>query len=171
MTLFNPARVVGLLDRGPAAAVRVAPERCLNRRMKDSKCDLCLACPSEALTAAGTTIQANAAACSGCGLCFSVCPTEAFTVQGPKLADLLRVGAEWRGDALQVVCRKQPAPDRVSTDAAAALRVPCLAWLSQPLAVALVAAGVTRALPRRHTLRFLRDRARARADRGGRGAR
>ena len=143
MTLLDPSRVADLLNRAPVA-VLVLPERCLNRRHKESRCALCLACPTGAVTATGSTIQVDAAACRSCGLCFSVCPTEAFAVQGPSLPDLLRIGAEWRGQALEVACLRRPAASSASTDAAAVLVLPCLAWLSEALAVAWVAAGVSR---------------------------
>jgi len=144
MLPLDPSQLTAILERFHTVAVRVLPERCLNRRHKESGCTLCLACPTGAVTAAGTSVQVNPEACVGCGLCASVCPTEAFMVGGPALADLVRMAAEWRGRQLEAACPQRSALNETSTEADAVVRLPCLAWLSPALMVALLANGVTR---------------------------
>ena len=143
MSFLQPNKLVGVLDRLQAVAVRVTPERCLNRRHKESKCALCLACPTGAITALAMSVQVSAEKCVTCGLCASVCPTEAFSVQGPALADLLRLAAGGRGGVLEVACPRRSPFERSRSSAGAVLRVSCLAWLSPSLLIAMMAQGIT----------------------------
>jgi len=143
MPFLEAEKLVGVLDRFQPVAVRVAPERCLNRRHKDSKCALCLACPTGAVTAAAMSVQVSAEKCVGCGLCASACPTEAFSVQGPALADLLRLSAGGRGAVVEVACPQRSPLEKSRSSAGAVLRLSCLAWLSPSLLVAMLAQGIT----------------------------
>jgi Fe-S-cluster-containing hydrogenase component 2 len=143
MSFLEPNRIVGALDSIQEAAVRVTPERCLNRRHKESKCALCLACPTGAITAVGMSVQVSAEKCVACGLCASVCPTEAYIVKGPALADLLRLASNGRGVVLEAACPRRSPFERSRTSASAVLRVSCLAWLSPSLLIAMLAQGVT----------------------------
>jgi Fe-S-cluster-containing hydrogenase component 2 len=143
MPFFDPEKVVGVLDRLQPVAIRVAPERCLNRRHKDSKCSLCLACPTGAIVTTAMSVMVSAEKCVTCGLCVSVCPTEAFSVQGPAHADLLRLAAGGRGAVLEVACPRRSPIERSRSPAGAVLRVSCLGWLSPSLLVAMLAQGIS----------------------------
>jgi Fe-S-cluster-containing hydrogenase component 2 len=143
MSFLEPNRLVGALDRLQEAAVRAIPDRCLNRRHKDNRCALCLACPTGAITAAALSVQVNPEKCVACGLCASVCPTEAFTVKGPALADLLRLAAGGRGASLEVACPRRSPFEKSRSSAGAVLRVSCLGWLSPSILIAMVAQGIT----------------------------
>jgi ferredoxin len=143
MPFLEPENIVGVLDGLQQAVVRITPERCLNRRHKDSKCVLCQACPTGAVTASGMVLKVSADKCVGCGLCASTCPTEAFTVKGPALPDMLRVFGGGRGVVVEVACPQRGRVEKSRTSAKAVVRLACLAWLSPSLLVAAVAQGVT----------------------------
>jgi len=72
----------------------------------------------------------------------AVCPTEAFTVSGPGLADMLRLAAQWRRQVAEAVCPKRNPPEQARSDAQVAFLLPCLAWLSPPIMLALMAQGL-----------------------------
>lgn len=143
MSFLEPEKLVGVLGGLEKVAVRVAPDRCLNRRHKDSKCALCLVCPVGAVTASAMSVQVSTEKCVGCGLCASVCPTEAFTVKGPALAEVLRLTASARGAVLEVVCSQRTSLGKSRSSAKSVLRLACLAWLSPSLLVAMMAQGIT----------------------------
>jgi Fe-S-cluster-containing hydrogenase component 2 len=143
MSFLEPENLVGILGGLQKIAVRVAPERCLNRRHKDSKCTLCLACPTGAVTATGMSVQVDVDKCVGCGLCASACPTEAFTLNGPALPELLRISANGRGAVVEVACPQRVPVEKSRSSAKAVVRLSCLAWLSPSLLVAMVAQGIT----------------------------
>lgn len=131
-----------LLEQFQPVAVRVFPDRCLNRRHKDSHCALCLACPTQAIRATAISVTVQAEACVGCGLCMAVCPTEAFAVAGPSPANILRLASQWSGQAVEAVCFRRSPLEQARSDAQLALLLPCLAWLSPSLLLALIAQSI-----------------------------
>lgn len=140
--MIGPPDLSRLLEQFQPVAVRVFPDRCLNRRHKDSRCALCLACPTQAIRATDISVTAQAGACVGCGLCMAVCPTEAFAVAGPNPTNILRLAAQWSGQAIEAVCVKRSPLEQAHSDAQVAFLLPCLAWLSPPLLLALIAQGI-----------------------------
>ncbi len=64
-------------------AIRIDPERCLNRWSTFSHCELCSRCCAlEALSLEGGTPRLRTDACEGCGVCLGVCPSGAFSCNG-----------------------------------------------------------------------------------------
>jgi ferredoxin len=142
MAFFEPEKLAGLLESLKQASVGVAPERCLNRRHKDSKCARCLACPTGAVELESMSVKVSAEKCVGCGLCASVCPTEAFSVKGPAMANIFRLSAGGRGAVLEAACPRRSPLEKSRISAKAVLRLSCLAWLSPSLLAAMLAQGV-----------------------------
>jgi ferredoxin len=122
--------------------VRVATGKCLNGRHRQSKCVACMACPTGAVTGMGMSIAVRPEACQSCGLCAAVCPTEAFSVAGPPVGDLLRQVRDRQATVVEFACARKQG-DATRTDAGVLLRVPCLAWVSSAWQLAFVAQGAS----------------------------
>lgn len=62
------------------------PSICAHSRRGVSGCQQCLdACPAEAISSAGETIEVNPSLCQGCGSCTAVCPSGAISYALPTL--------------------------------------------------------------------------------------
>ena len=63
---------------------------CAHGRSGMTACTRCLdACPTDAITSLGNTIEVNPGLCQGAGSCATACPTGAITYSYPRLSDSL----------------------------------------------------------------------------------
>ena len=71
--------------RGPREAARRAGHPPPVASVNEAACTLCGACqavcPTEAITLGETAVTVNAAACCGCGACMEVCPNGAISLE------------------------------------------------------------------------------------------
>lgn len=61
------------------APLKAGPYQCLPLRSPKSKCRLCVEnCPANAIEIKQDSIKVADERCTGCGICFNVCPTGVF---------------------------------------------------------------------------------------------
>jgi Fe-S-cluster-containing hydrogenase component 2 len=114
---------------------------CLVRLYSRSECRRCQeVCPASAITVDAGGVQVDHAACLGCGLCISACPTSVFSVRGLDLAAFLEAAVGEGGDVLTLNCACTSAADGVASDSARVL--PCLGMLDDDLVLAFAGKGV-----------------------------
>ncbi len=145
-------KLAELSDLWGGSPVRVVGERCLNVRHRGRACRICVdACPAEAISiprGAGAVDVAPIAldqnACVQCGLCLHACPTGVFVQANPPELKLPQVVARAPGQVIELACpRKKPADLSRVPDASVIQTPRCLAALSVPALLELVATGKT----------------------------
>ncbi|MBI3003656.1 MAG: 4Fe-4S binding protein [candidate division NC10 bacterium] len=120
-------------EQPPAA---VTPAACTREMTFLSRCERCLrACPHEAIDLRGKVKVLPA--CTGCGACLTVCPTDAYRLPESGLGDLLAQveGAVRATGAAVLTCARS----RTVREADAVL--PCLARAEETLLLGALAAG------------------------------
>ncbi len=136
--------VGALLKQLEAEPIKATVIRCLNRRHKEAHCTLCLVCPTGAIRQ-GQDIAVDADLCVGCGFCAAQCPTEVFRLDGVTDGDVLRscrsLAAYGKNQPLEFACKRKPDPGVTRSEAAGVIVLSCLARLSAPLLLAVVAQG------------------------------
>ncbi|MGB8644352.1 MAG: 4Fe-4S binding protein [Anaerolineae bacterium] len=119
------------------APLQVHRDACLNRRHRDSHCELCLPCPVHAIRLNNGLPELDAPRCVECGLCISICPTDVY--RSTRMSDpaVIELGKRW--DQVEFACQRRADVETTRTPAQGLARLPCLARLSPELLVALAA--------------------------------
>lgn len=135
-------QVAEALEKSPVAVIQ---DRCLAVRNRNSSCRRCTeACIADAIDIVGNELYLDASACVSCGVCTSVCPTEALAPLKPtdsELADAMARSAAGNDGVAVIVCARMAAK-RLS-DPALYAEVPCLGRMEESLLVALVSKGAS----------------------------
>src|SRR5512135_1994405 len=94
--------VAARLDKRP---LRVDAQQCVRSRHKNTTCNRCVAyCPYRAVKW-DESLQVDWDKCQDCGICTSVCPTDALVAVNPSNAELLkRIEARRGTESLTFVC-------------------------------------------------------------------
>lgn len=104
----KPAGIYEALDELPKMRGRFTKpqftvfleKNCIHGRSRLHNCRRCLdICPVDAITSVGSKIAFNPYLCQGCGGCALVCPVDAVFMQSPSQEDLLSTIAELLSDA------------------------------------------------------------------------
>lgn len=113
---------------------------CLPLRSRLGQCRACArACPVQALDVSLAEVRLGEA-CTGCGQCTAVCPTEALNLpEMANLASLHMAGPAPDGQAIRLECRKVPEAKRMP----GSQELPCLGAVRASYLVALSADGCT----------------------------
>ncbi|MDR0514300.1 MAG: 4Fe-4S binding protein [Coriobacteriaceae bacterium] len=138
--------IVDLAEALESKAVYVAANRCVVVRNRNVRCRKCQeACPTEAFTIEGNSLELNNKACVACGACTVVCPTEALIPLRPLDEELAQSFAAACGKdegRVVIACARIAAKRRA--DPQRFVEVPCLARLEENLLIALAAQGISR---------------------------
>lgn len=133
-------QVAEALEKSPIAVLR---DRCVAVRNRNATCRLCVqACHVDAIDVSANEIHLSASACVGCGVCASVCPTEALVPVNPSDADLV-AAAEKSGaanDGRVVLACARMASKHVA-DPNRFAEVSCLGRVEESLIVHLASRG------------------------------
>lgn len=111
---------------GPTAEINFSPRRCLRSRFNKNNCKACLtSCRSAALVLDKGQIKFNAAKCTHCAQCTSVCPNDAF-IHTTDFTLILKALAERKTVVLS--CERSN-HDHVT--------IPCIGLFSEPFLAAI----------------------------------
>lgn len=123
--------------------VAVQPMLCVRARDKSADCDRCVqACPAGAIRFEGG-IQVDTDACIRCGLCFHLCPTDAFagTDNVPRLLYCATQMVDH--EILEIACAQHPDPAPGDSKVDGVITTTgCLAALGVSAYASLIACGV-----------------------------
>ncbi|CAG0962036.1 hypothetical protein ANRL2_00969 [Anaerolineae bacterium] len=72
---------MAILDMIERHALQVHAESCLNAKHKNRNCDLCLACPTDAIHLNHRQVQMDWTRYNVCGLCAAVCVGQVFRLE------------------------------------------------------------------------------------------
>ena len=119
------------IEQQAEPAVAFNPKRCLRSRLNSNACEICLSlCKKKALMLSGRKIIFKEEQCSGCMVCVSGCPNDAFE-SGFDLSSLLPVLSGNEVDKPVVLsCSKTRCHANQIT-------IPCIGLLSEPVLAAL----------------------------------
>lgn len=80
----NVNQVIDLIEQLESTKVSVTQKRCVAVRHRKSACQKCVdACVVDCITVAENEVSIDSKACVGCGVCATVCPTEALSAETP----------------------------------------------------------------------------------------
>ncbi len=135
-----------LLEQGFASKPSFHRERCLRYRYHLNPCDLCLAsCPAGAIKE-GFYLELDEEKCTGCGICWQVCPTEAWAFPRSPEKTLRETILSLKAPKLELLCHRAASQGEVLSPSPIALNLKrCLASLSLALileAAALASGGL-----------------------------
>ncbi len=139
MSVLNAAELLAAIDR---STIQLDPARCLHFRDRHATCEACFGiCPAEAITR-GKLPSLDADKCEGCLACLTVCPSGAYHADD-AVAPLLNSVCHVEGDTLELLCTKNPQPEKGLSKTSVGIRVKgCLAGLGTGAYLALAAFGV-----------------------------
>jgi ferredoxin len=125
--------IFDLLEQGLVSQPTFHRERCLRFRYYLNRCNLCLkSCPFGAIRES-LYLELDEEKCTGCGICWQVCPTEAWAFPKSPEKTLRTTILSLQTSALELICHRA-AQGEVFSPAPVALNVKrCLASLSLAL--------------------------------------
>jgi ferredoxin len=125
-------------------AVYIDGERCASVRNRNSKCQKCAdACFVDAISVGSNEVAVDSSVCVNCGVCASVCPTNALAMAAPSLAQIAKScskAADFEQSRCMVACARISSKHDV--DDAAYAEVPCLGHINEYLICEMAAAGI-----------------------------
>ena len=125
--------IFDLLEQGAVSQPTFHRERCLRFRYYLNQCDLCLKfCPADAIRVS-FYLELDEDKCTGCGICWQVCPTEAWAFPKSPEKTLRTTILSLKTPTLELICHRA-ARSEILSPASLALNVKrCLASLSLTL--------------------------------------
>ncbi len=125
-----------LLEQGLTSQPSFHRERCLRYRYHLNRCELCLtSCPVGAIRE-GFYLELDAEKCTGCGICWQVCPTEAWAFPRSPEKTLRQTILSLKAPGLELVCHRVASRAEVLSPVPIAVNTKrCLASLSLALIV------------------------------------
>jgi len=145
VSLLDAAERFAAMDR---SAIVLDPARCLHSLDRASTCEACFQiCPAEAI-APGKPPSLDADKCESCLACLVVCPVGAYNADD-AVRPLLNAVTRLEGQTLELVCAKNPQPEKGISESSVGIRVKgCLAGLGTGTYLALAALGLERVVAR-----------------------
>lgn len=145
MSLLDAAERFAAMDR---SAIVLDPARCLHSLDRASTCEACFQiCPVEAITP-GKPPSLDADKCESCLACLVICPVGAYNADD-AVRPLLNAVTRLEGQTLELVCAKNPQPEKGISESGVGIRVKgCLAGLGTGTYLALAALGLERVVAR-----------------------
>ncbi|AFM00390.1 MULTISPECIES: 4Fe-4S binding protein [Desulfitobacterium] len=116
------------------AYIDIEEKRCLNLRHQEVECSHCLGhCPAEAIVYSEGHIYLDKDRCSGCGLCFSDCPTEVFRSKQWDESTIIRDIEDEGWKVTEFFCGRHTAPYKMdkAKDRGAVQLPACLSAVSK----------------------------------------
>lgn len=131
-----------LLEKFVTAKPEFVAKRCLLPRAPGSNCELCFTnCPVDAIIRS-YTLSIDEDKCIGCGVCWQVCPTEAWTFPYDPEKTLSQTISSLKVSSIELICPRREEQEGLLSPATVVVNVKkCLAALSLPLLLEAVAAG------------------------------
>lgn len=119
------------IEKTAAAKVSFSRARCLRSRLNTNTCERCVSlCHSKALTITGRAVFFSEEKCTGCMVCVSACPNDAFSFNS-DLASLLSAVTNPQEEQPAILrCKRSRRPANAAV-------VPCLGLLSEPILAVL----------------------------------
>jgi Fe-S-cluster-containing hydrogenase component 2 len=114
--------------------IEIDEERCLNLTHRGVECNHCIGhCPGEAITFRNDHISLDTERCSGCGLCFSDCPTGVFHSNQWDETTVLKAVEKEKWNVTEIFCANHQAPYKQNKDKErGAIQLPaCLSSVSK----------------------------------------
>ncbi len=144
-------KLIELADLWGGGPPHVVHSRCLNNRHRARACRICVnACPVNAIStpflqdANAASVTLNQDTCVRCGLCVNVCPTDVFAQTELPEAKLPQTVARSASLVIELACPRKDPPDLSQVLDASMIQTPrCLAALSVPTLLEMVATGKT----------------------------
>ena len=132
--------------------LNIIQDRCQPLRYSKAECRLCVdACPIDGcLSFENNSISVKRDICPGCGICTTVCPTGALTLEGLDDTELLgRLSDGLEKKNLFIGCHLCPGSEHLELpeiipSESDLVNVPCLAVLKESHLIALILSGVGR---------------------------
>ena len=134
---LDVTRLVAIWGRAP---LKITPTLCLPIRYQKSDCRICVQnCPVKAVEVTENSVSVTDKACTGCGVCASLCPTGVFEMTNLPFHHFFKKAEEYLSqvNAITLECYKVPFGDSLPLS----LRVPCLAHITPGLMLKLLSVG------------------------------
>ena len=134
---LDVTRLVAIWGRAP---LKITPTLCLPIRYQKSDCRICVEkCPVNAVQVTENSISVTDKACTGCGVCASLCPTGVFEMTNLPFHHFFKKAEKYlsQGNAITLECYKVPFEHSLPLS----LRVPCLAHITPGLMLKLLSIG------------------------------
>lgn len=95
-----------LVSKSTQKVIGFIKSRCLRRRLNSCECDNCLSCcPADAIVIHNNQVKLDRGKCTGCMLCSTVCPNDAFEF---PLADIEKyIFAKEKRELIVISCSRQ----------------------------------------------------------------
>ncbi len=126
--------IFDLLEQGLVSQPSFHRERCLRYRYHLNRCDYCISsCPAGAIKE-DFYLELDTEKCIGCGICWQVCPTEAWAFPRSPEKTLRETILSLKAPGLELLCHRAAAQNHILSRAPVAVNTKrCLASLSLPL--------------------------------------
>jgi len=114
--------------------IEIDEKKCLNLMHHGVECSHCIGhCPADAIIYHNSHIYLNKDQCSGCGLCFSDCPTEVYRSKQWDESSIIRDIEEEEWKITEFFCDKHTLPYKIDKDKGrGAVQLPaCLSIVSK----------------------------------------
>ncbi|QKF07639.1 4Fe-4S binding protein [Berryella wangjianweii] len=135
--------IVSVAEAMESSPILVDRDRCVAVRNRNASCRRCVeSCPCEAVAVGNNEVKVDPRACSACGACATVCPTNALVPLRPADEALLaasRQAMEANEGRVVIACAR--ISSRHEADPERYAELPCLARVDESVLMKLAAAG------------------------------